>query len=52
MVGFEPIYVACALLPVLAGFILLVGVRYETGQFLPDVDLEVAGGEGPADHAD
>ncbi|MBX0303947.1 MFS transporter [Halomicroarcula sp. F24A] len=37
-VGFDPIYVACAALPLLAGLVLLAGVRRETGQFVPRVD--------------
>ncbi|MFC7204783.1 MFS transporter [Haloferax namakaokahaiae] len=36
-IGFAPIYFACALLPVVAAGILLVGVRRETGHFLPNV---------------
>lgn len=38
VVGFWPVYVACAVLPLIAGAILLLGVRHETGQFLPQVD--------------
>ncbi|WP_280586856.1 MFS transporter [Halorubrum sp. Boch-26] len=34
-VGFAPIYAACAVLPLAAGIALLVGVRRETGTFLP-----------------
>ena len=34
-VGFAPIYAACAVVPLLAGVTLLVGVRRETGSFLP-----------------
>lgn len=34
-VGFAPIYAACAILPLAAGAALLVGVRRETGTFLP-----------------
>ena len=34
-VGFAPIYAACAVIPLLAGVTLLVGVRRETGSFLP-----------------
>ncbi len=37
-VGFDPIYVACAALPLLAGLVLLAGVRRETGEFVPRVD--------------
>ncbi len=37
LVGFWPIYVACAVLPVVAGAILLVGIRRETGRFTPSV---------------
>ncbi len=39
LVGFWPIYVACAILPVVAGSILLVGIRRETGQFTPSVKM-------------
>ncbi|WP_415381302.1 MFS transporter [Halosimplex sp. TS25] len=35
--GFWPIYLACAALPAIAALILLVGVRRETGQFVPRV---------------
>lgn len=35
MVGFAPVYAACALLPLLAGGILIVGVHRETGELLP-----------------
>ena len=34
-VGFAPIYAACAIVPLAAGIALLVGVRHETGTFLP-----------------
>lgn len=34
-VGFAPIYAACAVMPLAAGVALLVGVRRETGTFLP-----------------
>ncbi len=34
-VGFAPIYAACAAIPLLAGITLLLGVRRETGTFLP-----------------
>ena len=34
-VGFAPIYAACAAVPLLAGIVLLFGVRRETGTFLP-----------------
>ena len=37
-VGFWPVYISCAVLPLVAGAVLLVGIRYETGQFLPDVE--------------
>ena len=36
-VGFVPIYVVCATLPLVAGVVLLVGIRRETGQFIPSV---------------
>ncbi|WP_418286315.1 MFS transporter [Halorubrum sp. DTA46] len=34
-VGFAPIYAACAVVPLAAGVALLLGVRRETGTFLP-----------------
>jgi MFS family permease len=34
-IGFGPIYAACAVIPLLAGLALLVGVRKETGTFRP-----------------
>ena len=37
--GFLPVYLTCAALPALAALVLLVGVFYETGQFLPSVEL-------------
>jgi len=37
-IGFWPVYITCAVLPLVAGAVLLVGIRYETGQFLPDVE--------------
>ncbi|MFT4946939.1 MAG: MFS family permease [Natronomonas sp.] len=37
-VGFTPIYAACALLPLTAGVILLVGIHYETGHLFPETD--------------
>ncbi len=36
-VGFEPIYLSCAALPLVAAVALLVGVRRETGRFVPRV---------------
>ena len=35
VVGFAPVYAACALLPVIAGMVLVVGVYRETGEFSP-----------------
>jgi MFS family permease len=35
LVGFWPVYIACAILPLLAAVVLLFGVRRETGEFLP-----------------
>lgn len=35
VVGFGPLYAACALIPLLAGGVLLLGVRAETGTFIP-----------------
>jgi len=45
-VGFAPVYAACAVLPLAAGVALLVGVRRETGTFLPG---RVADGTGSSD---
>jgi MFS family permease len=42
-VGFWPVYVACAVLPLVAGAILLAGVHRVTGEFVPRV------GDGPTD---
>ena len=39
VVGFWPVYLACALLPALAAAILLGGVFRETGKFLPRVEM-------------
>ncbi|MDZ5811274.1 MFS transporter [Halorubrum sp. AD140] len=47
-VGFAPIYAACAVVPLAAGVALLVGVRRETGTFLPgrtDGDSGAAAGD-------
>ncbi|ELY51613.1 MFS transporter [Natronolimnohabitans innermongolicus] len=58
VVGFGPVYLACAILPVVAGAILLGGLYRETGQFLPDVgylESEAAArstGTGRSEHAD
>lgn len=38
-VGFAPIYVACAFIPMLAGIVLLLGVHKETGTFTPETDV-------------
>jgi MFS family permease len=35
VVGFAPIYAACAVLPAAAALVLLAGVHRETGQFVP-----------------
>ena len=37
-VGFEPIYLSCAVLPLVAAAVLLGGVHRETGRFLPGVE--------------
>jgi MFS family permease len=37
--GFWPIYISCAAVPLVAAVVLLVGVRRETGQFVPSVGL-------------
>ncbi|GAA0526140.1 Predicted arabinose efflux permease, MFS family [Halorubrum aquaticum] len=45
-VGFAPVYAACAAVPLAAGIALLVGVRRETGTFVPGRDAgESTGGE-------
>ena len=36
-VGFGPIYLVCAALPLVAGVVLAVGIRRETGRFIPSV---------------
>ncbi|ARS89378.1 MFS transporter [Natrarchaeobaculum aegyptiacum] len=38
VMGFWPVYLACAVLPILAGAVLLAGLHHETGQFTPTVD--------------
>lgn len=38
-IGFAPVYAACAVVPVLAGIVLVAGVRRETGSALPNTDL-------------
>ena len=48
-VGFTPIYAACALLPISAGTILLVGVHYETGQLFPETDYIDVSDDSPRD---
>ncbi len=35
VIGFAPVYAACALLPLIAGGILIIGVHHETGELLP-----------------
>jgi len=45
VVGFAPIYAACAAVPLAAGVALLVGVRRETGTFLPGRTAGESGGE-------
>jgi len=37
-IGFDPIFLACAALPLLAGRVRLGGVRRETGRFVPRVE--------------
>jgi MFS family permease len=37
MIGFWPVYLSCAILPLLAALILLGGVKRETGAFFPTV---------------
>ena len=51
-VGFAPIYAACAAIPLIAGSILLVGVRRETESFMPGrVESDVAAAEPPTPDA-
>ncbi|SEH15969.1 Predicted arabinose efflux permease, MFS family [Natronorubrum sediminis] len=52
--GFLPIYVVCAVLPLLASVILLAGVHRETGQYMPRVDLrdDSCAPGSASDHAD
>lgn len=38
VVGFEPVYVACAAIPLLALVLLLTGVYSETGAFMPNTE--------------
>jgi len=38
IVGFRPIYVACAVIPLVALAVLLAGVYRETGQFVPGIE--------------
>lgn len=38
--GFEPVYVACALIPLLAGVVLVVGVYTETGRVNPRTETD------------
>lgn len=49
LVGFTPVYAACALLPLTAGVILLVGIRYETGRLFPETDYIDVSTESTAD---
>ncbi|RLM63213.1 MFS transporter [Halorubrum sp. Atlit-8R] len=51
-VGFAPIYAACAALPLLAGGVLLLGVRRETGTFLPGRVADEAGATDPSSVVD
>jgi len=39
-VGFAPVYAACALIPVVAGIVLLIGVRAETGEVNPSLEAQ------------
>ncbi|MGM0604669.1 MAG: MFS transporter [Halobacteriota archaeon] len=38
-VGFAPIYAACAVIPLVTGVVLVLGVRRETGSAFPKTDL-------------
>jgi MFS transporter, DHA1 family, multidrug resistance protein len=46
-IGFEALYGACALVPLLAGVVLLGGIYYQTGTFDPGTDAQTPG--APAD---
>lgn len=48
-IGFWPIYAACAILPLLAGAILVFGMRLETGELFPTADVIDAHVESGAD---
>lgn len=45
VVGFWPVYLACAVLPLVAGGILLAGVYRVTGEFIPRVEDESGASE-------
>jgi len=49
VVGFWPVYAACAVMPVIAGVVLVFGVYSETGQFSPTTETVTAGGGSVAD---
>ena len=49
VVGFWPIYAVCALLPLIAGCILLLGIRRETGHLFPTTESIDGTGDSPAD---
>ena len=51
-VGFAPIYAACAALPLLAGGVLLLGLRRETGTFLPGRVADETGASDPSSVVD
>lgn len=40
VIGFEPVYLACAVIPLLAGMVLIVGVYTETGRVSPHAEWQ------------
>ncbi|THE65400.1 MFS transporter [Salinadaptatus halalkaliphilus] len=55
LLGFWPVYLACAIAPIAAGGVLLAGVHHETGRFFPTFDFLEATSrarEGSSEHAD
>lgn len=51
-VGFWPVYVTCAVLPLVAGGILLAGVYHVTGEFVPRVGTDGSRSGGVTESAD
>lgn len=40
VIGFGPVYAACAVVPLVAGFVLLYGVRVQTGGVSPRTSVD------------